>query len=241
MTHPLNKAATIAARLNRIYWTQVERTVICAGDIRQPWQSVYGFPLTAASLAAHRVQIIHCREDEIFDLLARLNDLTEQPQTLGRVYVMLHKLAVQTCDRLARLLQFEDTSLTDREGPTLVEHLERLLAVTSEQKVADRLKLLLAPNDPIQEIAGLSRQLAGLLQSLRGLRMVKEQGFHVVVYDRYRMPRRSGLEERRDEPLLLADRPTYLPAGFLLPPVTHQTLWTYFLVRSDRGQSTVWN
>ncbi len=146
---------------------------------------------------------------------------------------MLYELVDHTCDRLARRLQIAGTPGAECDNPTPV--------TTSEQKAAERLKLLLTPNHPVQEIAGLSRQPARLLESLRGLRTVKAQGFRVVVYNRRRLPRRPALEERRDEPVLLEGRPTCLPAGFLLPPVTHQTLWTYLLVRRDQGQSTAWN
>jgi hypothetical protein len=233
MTQSLKKTTTLTVRLTLNAWPESSPLLICAGDIRRPWQSVYGFPTVAARLAVHQSLFLPAREDEIFGLLARLNGLTACPQALNQAYLGLNALAGDTCDRLARRLPTEEFPECEGESAPA--------AATSDQQVADRLKQLLTPDDPLQEMAGLVRQLARLLPLLRGLRTAKEQGFSVVVYDRRSLPRRPALEARRNEPVHLAGRPTALPAGFLLPPATHRTLWAYRLVRSERDQSAVWN
>lgn len=212
---------------------QADPATIYAGDLHQPWKSAYGFPLTAARLAAHQPLLLHCREDEVFELLARLNDLTTCPQAMAGAYEMLHKLAGCTCERLLCRLQQEEIRKGDEENRTLGE--------TSEQKGAERLQQLLTPDHPSQEIAGLSRQLARLLALRRELGLVKGQGFRVVVFERRRQPARPALAARRDELILLEGPPSAFPAGFLLPPATHQTLWSYNLRRSGGDRSAVWN
>lgn len=233
MTQSLKKTTTLSSRLTLNAWPEPSRLLICTGDIRRPWHSVHNFPTVAARLAAHQSLLLPAREDEIFGLLARLNELTTCPPALNQAYLRLHRLASDTCDRLARRLPTEEFPECEGESAPA--------AATSDQQVADRLKQLLTPADPLQEMAGLVRQLARLLRLLHSLRAAKEQGFSVVVYERRCLPRRPALEVRRNEPILLAGRPTGLPAGFLLPPATHRTLWAYRLVRSERGQSAVWN
>lgn len=232
-------ASSLFTGTTEIQASRVE--TVAADDIRQPWRSVYGFPMTAARLAANQPLILHCREDEVFDLLASLNRLLVQPETLNRVYAMLNELQSQTRQKLIRRLELEQEPISQNESLKLISDVEQALTQPATQTVAERLETLLASPTSGHEIAGLKTMLARLQALVSALAAVKDRGFHVVVQDRRRQPAHPALEARRDEPVQLDDRPTTWQAGLLFPPKYHLTLWAYQIGRSDRGQSAVWN
>ncbi len=209
------------------------RNTIYPGDLRRPWQSVYGFALIAAQLAAGQKLILHCREDEIFEYLATLNHLLKCPPALSRAYCRLKALEAETLARLACLSALE----TQPQHPTFVDPASALPGSTTHtgaecpDNTADRLT---------ETIARLTQMLLRHRVFLAALAEVKDTGFHAIVIDRRRQPSRPGLEARRYEPILLNGKPTPLPAGFLFPAAHHLTLWGYLVARSE-GQSTVWN
>lgn len=211
------------------------------GDIRQPWRSVYGFPMAAARLAANQPLMLHSREDEVFNLLASLNRLLARQETLNQAYAMLKRLETETQQDLIRRLALEQEAISEEESLALISEVEQALAQPAPQTVGTRLETILSSPTSGQEAAGLKRMLARLQGLMPALAAVKEQGFHVVVQDRGRQPARPALEARRHESIRLAGQPTTIPAGFLLPATYHLTLWAYRIGRSDRGQSAVWN
>ena len=225
-----------------VEWKDTDKAVIYAGDIRHPWQSVHGFAMTAARLAANQELVLHCREDEVLGLLAKLNDLLAQPEVLNRTYTWLKKLDQEMLQKLSRLLEFEAQSIGDDETSDLLAQVEQFLTEPAqEQTAADRLQAVLSPNKPVEEIAGLRKMLARLQLLISTLERVKDQGFHVVARNRRRQPKRPALEARREELILQDGQPTALAAGFLQPPSYHSTLWSYVVVRGSAGQSAVWN
>lgn len=214
---------------------------LAAADIRQPWRSVYGFPLGAAQLAAGQPLLLHCREDEVFDLLASLNSLLGQTEVLHRAYSLLKRVEEQTRQKLLRRLELEQQPISDSEVSELMASLEQALAQPKLQTTSSRLESILAAPTTGQEAAGLKTMLDRMQSPVSALAAVKDKGFHVVVQDRRRLPARPALEARRAEAVRLAGQPTAIPAGFLLPPRYHLTLWSYLIGRSDRSQSAVWN
>lgn len=209
-------------------------------DIRQPWKSVNGFSVAAARLAAHQQLILHCREDEVLELMAKLNELLESPQVLQQACEWLHFLERQARQKVAGLIALKEQPLTDHDIDRLLEDIGEFLAESAEPTTT-RLKEALAPNHPVSEIAGSIRVLFRLQVWLAALKRVKNQGFRVIVCDRYRHPDRPALEARRNEPIWQDGQLTPLPAGFLQPPKYHLTLWAYLLVRSGSRQSRIWN
>lgn len=222
-------------------WNHRERATIHPGDLREPWKSVYGFPMTAARLAAGQELVLHCREDEVFDRLAQFNSLLESPESLSRAYTLLEKRVEATEQKLARLLRLRDESLSESELPDLMAEVEAILADSGEPTVTDRLADLLTPNDPTHEITGVGKMLARLREGLQALGKVKEQGFRVVVLDRCRQPQRPNLAAHGQVSIPQAGQPGR-KAVTLYPPVQyHLTLWRYVIAKSSSGQSAVWN
>lgn len=211
---------------------QRERSIISTGDIRHPWKSAYGFPMTAARLAAGQGLILFCREDEIFEYLEQLNDLLASPVALNQAFTLLDKLEQQTGQKLAKLVDLADHPLSQHDLTALLTEIEETLAEPAEETVADRLACWLAPDNPTLEISGLSKMLTRLHAVMAVLAEVKDQGFKVVVVDQRRQPQRparvNGPSERT-------------PATFLQPVQYHLTLRAYLVVRSDHGQSAIWN
>jgi hypothetical protein len=222
-------------------WMHQGLLTLYTGDIRRPWQSVFGFPMTVAYLAARQALILSSREDEVFDLVGQLNDLIGRPEVLNRVYTMLKKLEEETRHKLGRLVALEEESIAAGETETLLEAVEQFLAESKMERPAGRLAEILSPDKPAGEINGLRNILTRLQNLIPALEMVKDQGFHVVVDDRQRQPDRPALEARRHEPILLDGKPSSLAAGFLQPAKSHLTLWNYLVVRSDHGQAMAWN
>ena len=229
--------SVITASLSRVK----ERPIAYAGDIRRPWQSVYGFPILAARLAARQELLLSCREDEVFELMAGLNELLQDPTSLNRAYQMLQELEQYQRQKLAELTRLRDQPLDDSEIPTLLAQMEQVLAEAREQTARDRLDSLLSPDQPLADITGVQQMLGRLHGLLAALAEVKDMGFRVVVRDRRRQAARTGLEARRPQPISSQNGPASLPAGFLLPTRYHLTLWDYSIVRGDSAQSAVWN
>lgn len=216
------------------HWMQ-ERATIYTGDIRSPWKSVYGFPVTAARLAPGQELVLHCREDEVFDYLAQLNQLLESPESLNRAYQLLEALAQMTHQKFIHLVQLQDQSISTNEIPDLLGEVEEILAGNVEDTLASRLACFLSPDDPIQEIVGVRKMLLRLRRVMAGLDKVKHQGFKVAVIDRRRKPLRPGGS------VPVEGQPGELPGTFRFPPQYHLTLWAYLVAKSDARQSTVWN
>jgi hypothetical protein len=200
---------------------QPKLDTIYTGDIQNPWKSVYGFPTTAAKLASGQGLIFHCREDEVVDYLARLNGLLGDPECLNRAHDLLKNLRQQKRQKLKQLLEMANQSITDQEITGLLADIKANGSAPTERTVAERLACFLAPDNPASEIIGLGKMLSRLQRLMPALAEVKEQGFKVIVVDRQRKPVRPG---------------TDLPL-----PIPHLTLWRYLIVRSDNGQSAVWN
>jgi hypothetical protein len=213
--------------------TVKERYTAYAGNIRRPWQSVYGFPILAARLAAGQELLLSCREDEVFELMAGLNELLQHPASLNRAYRMLQELEQHQRQKLAGLIRLRDQPLDDSEITSLLAQVEQVLAEAPDQTTRDRLAGLLSPNHPVTEITGAQSMLNRLHKLLPALAEVKDRGFRVVVRDRQRQAARPTLAASRRQPIL--------PAGFLAPVRYHLTLWDYLVVRGDSAQSTVWN
>ncbi|MBE7553353.1 MAG: hypothetical protein HS126_19960 [Anaerolineales bacterium] len=210
-------------------------------DIRRPWKSVNGFSVSAARLAARQRLILHCREDEVLELIGTLNNLLASPEVLDQAFERLHFLERQTRQKVAGLIALKDQPLNEHDLDGLLEDIGAFLARSAEPTTASRLKEAFAPNHPVSEMAGSVRMLWRLQLWLAALKRVKKQGFHVIVYDRFRRPDRPTLEARRNEPILQNGQLTVLPAGFLQPPRYHLTLWAYLVVRSGHSQSRIWN
>lgn len=96
------------------------QATLCAGDTCQPWKSVYGFAITAARLAAYQKLKLYCREDEVFELMARLNHLLEYPENLNRVFEWLKLLEREYHRRLAPLVALESQTPTGQTSFDLV-------------------------------------------------------------------------------------------------------------------------
>lgn len=220
---------------------QPERATIYGGDIRQPWKSAYGFPMTAARLAAGEELVLSCREDEVFDYLVQLNKLLQSPESLNRAYGLLAKLAHVTRQKFERLVQLREQPLSDSDIPELMAQVEKILTDAAEQTVADRLTCLLSPDDPTQEVVGVGKMLARLQRVMAGLEQVKDRGFKVTVLNRQRQPLCPNLEARRNDPIPSDGQSNEIPAGFALPAQYHLTLWNYRIVKSNGGQAVVWN
>ncbi|MBE7555605.1 MAG: hypothetical protein HS126_31535 [Anaerolineales bacterium] len=218
-------------------WFKPNQAIITSADIRHPWRSVYGFPLTVAQLATHQKVILHCREDEVFDLMAGLNDLLKNPVHLNGAFTWLQQLEQRIHEKLVRLRQFEAQPLTQEETVELMASAEQLLTEPLSETVENRLLEFLSPDQPAAEINGLDQMSKRLRRWLPVLERVKDLGFQVVVFDRRRQPSRPALEAGRNEVSGLGG----LPARFLLPQQYHLTLWAYLVCRSDTGQAGVWN
>jgi hypothetical protein len=107
--------------------------------------------------------------------------------------------------------------------------------------VLDRLEKILTPNRVVTEKGGVQKMLARLERLVPAIEQIKDQGCHAVVRDRRRQPQHPSVEDRRNQPLYFKGQPAAIPAGFLYPPKHHLTLWAYLVVRSDAGQSAIWN
>ncbi|GIK38627.1 MAG: hypothetical protein BroJett011_24600 [Chloroflexota bacterium] len=200
-----------------------------------------GFSVSAARLAARQRLILYCREDEALALIAELNNLLASPQVLDQAFGRLHFLERQTRQKVAGLMALKEQPLTEHDIDRLLEDIGEFLAKSVEPTTASRLREALAPNHPVSEMAGSIKMLFRLQVWLAALKRVKKQGFHIIVYDRYRRPDRPTLEARRNEPVLQNGQVTALPAGFLQPPRYHLTQWAYLVIRSSRCQSRIWN
>jgi len=222
-------------------WNDPDRATIYAGDVSQPWKSVYGFPTTAARLATGRELVLHCREDEIIELMEGLNELLESPESLNRAYRMLKKLQQQTKQKLARLIALRDQPIAEDEISNLMADVEQLFTESQEQTPANRLTCILSPNHAVQEIAGTAKMVTRLQKLVTAMDKVKDEGFHVTVRDKRRKPMRPALEAKRNEAVGENGQSDSLPAGFLMPTNYHLTLWTYLVARGDAGQSAIWN
>lgn len=218
-------------------WFKPDQATVSSTDIHHPWRSVYGFPLTLAQLAANQKVILYCREDEVFDLMAGLNDLLKNPVHLNRAFTWLQQFDQGIHEKLVRLKQFETQPLTEEETVEVVASAEQLLTEPVSTTAENRLLEFLSPDQPAAEISGLGEMLNRLRLWLPALEGVKDQGFRAVVFDRRRQPSRPALEAGRNE----IGGPGGLPAGFLLPQQYHLTLWAYLVQRHDTGQAGVWN
>jgi len=222
-------------------WDRPDRVTIYAADIRKPWKSVYGFPMTAAQLATRQKLMLTCREDEILDNLAQLNTLLSSPESLNRSCDLLEKLAQTTREKILWLVQLQEQPLADSDVEDVMVTVEEILAIPDEQTVADRLANLLTPDDPIREIAEVGKMLVRLRRLTPALDRVKDRGFKVVVINRRRQPQRPNLAARRQQSVPVEGQPELTPARFLSPIGYHLTLWNYLVVRAEGRYSTVWN
>ncbi len=222
-------------------WSRQARATIYTGDIRSPWKSVYGFPMTAARLANGQKLVLHCREDEVFDYLTQLNALLESPEALNQVCHLLNKLARATRQKLDRRLQLREQPLSDSEIPDLMTAVEDILDSSTPDTVAERLACLLSADDPTHEIVGLGKMLSRLRRVMVGLDKVKDWGFRVVVLDRSRQPQRPNLAARRIEATPAEGQPPGIAPNFSAPVQFHLNLWSYLVAKSDRDQSVGWN
>lgn len=237
MTNEINiiTANSMFAPLMPASWNDGDYATINSSDIRRPWQSVYGFATAAAQLAVNQKLILHSREDEIFTLMTQLNDLLGRPEVLNHAHQLLKTLQIETSEKLARLIEIEEQPISEDEARELLEHIEQLFEESRQKSLTERFGSAITPDRPTEEIAGLRLMATRLHVLISALKEVKDQGFHVVVLDRRRQPDRPALESRRYE---LADGQA---AGALQPLKYHLTLWAYMIVRSDKGQSTIWN
>jgi hypothetical protein len=218
-----------------------DRTTIYAGDLRSPWKSVYGFPMAAARLAAGEELVLHCREDEVFDYLTRLNELLESPEHLNRVYRLLEELFEATQKKFDQRLQQQEQPFSDSEIPDLVAEVEEILTSRVEQTVAERLAFLLSPHDPTREIVGLGKMLARLRRVMAELNIVKDGGFKIAIIHRRRQPQRPGLNCPHNESVPAEEQSGDIPADFLIPGQYHLTLWAYVLAKSEGEAFVAWN
>jgi hypothetical protein len=143
---------------------------------------------------------------------------------------------------MAQLTELEEQPISEQKALELTQAVETYL--TAEQPsltVLDRLEKILTPNWQVTEKKGVQKMQARLERLVPALEQVKDRGFHVVVNDRRRQPARPNLEARRNQPIHFEGQPIAIPAGFLYPPKYHLTLWAYLVVRSDAGQSSIWN
>jgi hypothetical protein len=222
-----NKVVTSAQSLEYANWQQADLAIILTGDIRHPWKSVYGFSMIAAQLAAGQPLLLHSREDEVFDLLAKLNELLGDPDSLNQAHKLLKKLEQETRQKVSSLIEVEQQSLTVDATAGVLEVAEQILTQPSRQSKADRLADILSPDQPGQEISGKSKMLARLQVLIPALEKVKDKGYHVVVFDKRRKPIRRPANQET--------------AAGLMPVQYHLTLWSYLVVRNDNGQSAGWN
>jgi hypothetical protein len=241
MNSEFQRVATSASLFAPASETPSHEAILQVDDIRQPWKSVNGFSVSAARLAACQRLILYCREDEALELIAGLNNLIASPDALNQAFERLHFLERQTRQRVAGLIALKDQPLTEHDIDRLLEDIGEFLAKSAVPTLAGQLKEALAPNHPVSEMGGSVRMLFRLQVWLAALKRVKNEGFHVIVYDRYRRPDRPALEARRNEPILQNGPLTALLAGFLQPPRYHLTLWAYLVVRSGSSQSRIWN
>lgn len=93
-------------------------------DIRQPWKSVYGFPITAVRLATGQTLVLYCRADEAADYLTQLNALLASPENLSRAFDSLVKQTQAHRQKLARLLHLQAQPIADDEIPDLLTEIE---------------------------------------------------------------------------------------------------------------------
>jgi hypothetical protein len=223
-------------------WSNADFATLSASDITNPWRSAFGFSMNAARLAADQRLLLHCREDEVFEMMAKLNELLSNPAVLDPAFQQLKKLKNVTENKLARIKEIEEKPISEEEIEELVSAIEaHLTSENSSMAMLNQLEEILTPNQQVAEKVGLQKMLSRLEVVMAALAQVKEQGFHVVVISRQRQPSRPALEAQRYKPIVHQGQPTNLPAGFLLPASYHLTLWTYLIARSDRGQSAVWN
>jgi hypothetical protein len=235
-------AASLFGPLATSSWDVAGQTSIDPADIRQPWRTGYGFPLTAVQLAANHNLLLHCREDEVFELMAGLNELLADPAALNRAYTWLQQLEQDTRASLAQLRRIEAQPVSQAEIPELVAYAEQLLTEpVPPHTPIDRLESLLLPGRPAGQMAGLMQILWRFQVWLPALEKIKDRGFRAVVFDRRRQAARPALEARRNETIGQDEQPGRLKAGFLLPTRYHLTLWAYLVCRSDAGQASVWN
>jgi hypothetical protein len=223
-------------------WDPAAYATLGAEDIRHPGKSVYGFSANAARLAANQPLILHCREDEVFDLLAKLNDLLGNLAILNEAYWQLAELKENTERKLARLTDLETQPIEEAEISEIVKTIETYLTTdNSSQTVLDRLEQILTPSRSFDETDGLKTMLDRLEETMAALAAVKDRGFRVAVLNRRRQPHRPALAARRNRPIMHNGQPTDLNAGFLLPDSYHLTLWAYQIKRNEQGQSAIWN
>ena len=222
-----NKVVTSAQSLEYANWQEADLAIIHTGDIRHPWKSVYGFSMIAAQLAAGQPLLLHSREDEVFDLLAKLNELLGDPDSLNQAHKLLKKLEQETRQKVSSLIEVEQQPLSVDATAGVLEVAEQILTQPSRQSKADRLADILSPDQPGQEISGKSKMLARLQVLIPALEKVKDKGYHVVVFDKRRKPIRRPANQET--------------AVGLMPVQYHLTLWSYLVVRSDNGQSAGWN
>lgn len=244
MSNKLSSNIVPAGSLNypQGHWSANNYEVLYRGDILEPDKSVYGFATSAARLAAHQPLILHCREDEIFGVMSTLNKLLGDPAVLGWACHQLISLQDVTRQKLARLTELEEQPISDSNVLEITRAVEAYL--TAEQPsltVLDRLEKILTPNRVVTEKGGVQKMLARLERLVPAIEQIKDQGCHAVVRDRRRQPQHPSVEDRRNQPLYFKGQPAAIPAGFLYPPKHHLTLWAYLVVRSDAGQSAIWN
>ncbi len=116
-------------------------------DIRKPGKSVYGFATSAARLAMQQPLMLHCREDEIFEVMATLNGLLGDPVVLDGACRQLAGLQDATQQKLARLTEQEEQPISEEKALEITQAVDAYLtAEQSSLTIFDRLEEILTPN-----------------------------------------------------------------------------------------------
>jgi hypothetical protein len=203
-------------------WFKPELVTFYSGDIRQPWRSTHGFPMTAGRLAAGQRMVLVCREDEVQDDITKLNRLLGSPESLNRACTLLEQADNRTRQKFARLVKIQAQAISDEETAELVAAAENLLTSPSRQTVIERLACLLTPDNPTRSTVGLGKTLVLLWQVIAALDKYKDNGFQVEVTAKRRQPLRLDRAARHQA--LTIEKQQY-----------HLTLWEYLVARCGTG------
>lgn len=160
--------------------------ILHSGDLRQPWQSPYGFPLAAGRLAAGEPILFVCREDEAKAQQARLDFLLQTPACLNRAYSMLEQLIQGIFHERLGGSGLKRELLGTEDVPTLLTEIDDFLSEGPSQGIEESVAGHVSASDPFRTTPEQDALLFQLHEFKRALGEVKDGGFSIATLSQRR-------------------------------------------------------
>jgi hypothetical protein len=160
--------------------------ILHSSDLRQPWQSPFGFPLMAGRLAAGEPILLVCREDEAKVQQAVLDFLLQTPSCLNRAYTMLEHLIQDTSREWFGGSGPIGKPLGAADVPALLTEIEDFLSGVPSQGIGESVAEYVGPSDPPQTSSEQEILLFQLHELKRALEEVKDSGFSIAIWSETR-------------------------------------------------------